>query len=735
MPRAQANKSYNTLQRGLITEAGALNFPENASYDEDNCERLLKGNIKRRLGINLENDFSLSSQSVSVANWAEYAINTSPWNTVGGSGNLNFTVVQIGPILYFYNQASVPFSDGQKSFTVSLTDFAAPGATNIGTEIVQTASGKGYLFVVGKKIESFYIAYDVDTDTITTTQIDIEIRDFEGLDDSLDPNEEPTTLSKEHDYNLKNQGWNSPATGIANPKDTYFTSAGRYPANSQQWWQAKDGSDDFSAALMRKFGGGNTLAPRGHFILKAFYKDRTSASGVSNLSVESVSGRPSAVGFFAGRVFYSGVSGSSINGHIFFSQIVEDTTKIGRCYQVNDPTSEDLNSLLDTDGGVIVIPEAGSILALYPIKNSLLIFADNGIWSISGTDGGFKATDYRVSKVSSIGITGPLSIVDADGTPVWWAITGIHTIQVDDVSQEFGVTNISHQTIQTFYNNIPSLSKVDAKGVYDKGSKKVRWLYRSTAQSGGSNRYRFDSILTLDTLLGGFYPWTISALSSNPYYIGSAFPTASVSSLLDDFTVVDGTDSVVDGADTIVAGQSINIGSDVFVNYLVFRETSTTVQWTFGNFTSTRFKDWLSADNVGVDYDSFFETGDEILEDIQRLKQAKYLHVFFNRTETAYTDETYTEWANPSGCFVQSRWEWSDHINSHKWSPLYQVYRFRRQYTPSSGTDFDSGFPVIITKNKLRGMGRALRLRFSSESGKDFDVLGWAISYTGNTED
>src|SRR5690606_18773927 len=118
--------------------------------------------------------------------------------------------------------------------------------------------------------------------------------------------------------------------------------------------------------------------------------------------------------------------------------------------------------------------------------------ADNGIWAISGTDGGFKATDFKVSKVSSIGITGAQSIVDAEGTPIWWGVTGIHTISVDPVSQEFGVTNISHQTIQTFYNEIPSLSKVDAKGVYDKGSKKVRWLYRSTAQSGGSNRYRFD---------------------------------------------------------------------------------------------------------------------------------------------------------------------------------------------------------------------------------------------------
>lgn len=735
MPRAKANKTYRNFVKGLITEAGPLNFPENSTKDEDNCELYIKGNRKRRLGFNPENNFSLSSQTVSTSNWTDYAINTTTWNTVGGDGNTNFLVVQIGPTLYFYNQASTPLSDGQKSFTVNLIDFSAPGATNIGNYVVQTASGKGFLFVVGSHIESFYISYDADADTISTTQIDIEVRDFAGLDDGLDPDEEPSTLSKEHSYNLKNQGWLPPANGITDPTTTYQTAAGRYPANSQQWWQAKDVSDDFSAALMRKFGGGNTLAPRGHYILEAFYKDRSTVSGVANIAVESVSSRPSAVGFFSGRVFYAGVSGGTINGHVFFSQVVEDESKIGRCYQVNDPTSEDLNSLLDTDGGVIVIPEAGSVLALFPMKNSLLVFADNGIWSISGTDGGFKATDFKVNKVSSIGITGASSIVDAEGVPVWWGVTGIHTVSVDEVSQEFGVSNISRQTIQTFYNEIPALSKVDAKGVYDKGNKKVRWLYRSTAPSGGSNRFRFDSILTLDTVLGAFYPWTISALASTPYYVGSAFASPTVSTLLDDEAVEDGSDAVLDGVDAVVAGVAVSVGDDTFVKYFCFREGASSIQWTFGNFTSTEFKDWFTVDNTGVDYTSFFETGDEILEDVMRLKQAKYLHVFFNRTETAYTDGTFTAWENPSGCYVQSRWEWSDHINSHKWSPLYQVYRFRREYTPSSGTDYNSGFPVIITKNKLRGIGRALRLRFSSESGKDFDILGWALSFTGNTED
>ena len=167
--------------------------------------------------------------------------------------------------------------------------------------------------------------------------------------------------------------------------------------------------------------------------------------------------------------------------------------------------------------------------------------------------------------------------------------------------------------------------------------------------------------------------------------------------------------------------------------------------------------DWFSTDSTGVAYTSFFETGNELMADIQREKQTTYIHVFFNRTETAYENTRYDTFVNPSSCFMQAKWEWSDNTNSAKFSPRVQVYRFVRKhkdtildgtdvvfddllqvfdegiYIPESGTDFDSGFPVTLSKNKVRGVGKALRLRFESEEGKDFDLLGWAIVFTGGT--
>jgi len=84
---------------------------------------------------------------------------------------------------------------------------------------------------------------------------------------------------------------------------------------------------------------------------------------------------------------------------------------------------------------------------------------------------------------------------------------------------------------------------------------------------------------------------------------------------------------------------------------------------------------------------------------------------------------------------MQAKWDYADHSNSSKWGRSQQVYRILQGYdkTPDS-TDFDNGFPVTMTRNKVRGKGRSLHLRFESEDGKDFDLYGWSLRYSINTE-
>ena len=460
MPKKDALKIYNTFVAGLVTESTPLTFPENAVKDAINCIFDKKGDIRRRLGINYESSSSLTNKNVTESEWQTKAVGCFEWSEVAGDGSKHFLVVQANATLYYFDIGSQPVSGNIKSFSTNLASFVAPGATDVGSEQVSVSSGKGFLFVASKKLKPFYVTYTAASDSITNTEIGIQIRDFDGVDDSLNIDEEPSSLSTTHSYNLKNQGWVSPGGSVADPVTTYYSSQSKYPGNNKQWWAAKDSSDDFDPAELTKIFFGNTLAPRGHFILDPFNKDRDTISGLSGVANVTTTTRPQAVAFYAGRSWFGGPPEESISGHIFFSQIIESESNISRCYQEADPTSEEISDLVATDGGVIIIPEAGNILSFKVTGESLLVFADNGLWEVSGTAGSaFTPTDYSVSKVSTVGIIGKRTIVDVEGTPIWWSDRGIYSIGRNQVTDRIEAQSLSKQTIQGYYDDtIPSAS-------------------------------------------------------------------------------------------------------------------------------------------------------------------------------------------------------------------------------------------------------------------------------------
>lgn len=75
-----------------------------------------------------------------------------------------------------------------------------------------------------------------------------------------------------------------------------------------------------------------------------------------------------------------------------------------------------------------------------------------------------------------------------------------------------------------------------------------------------------------------------------------------------------------------------------------------------------------------------------------------------------------------SSLLMQARWDWANAALSNKFSQQVQVYRNVRPSAASIG-----GFPIVVTKNKVRGKGRALQIRFVSETGKDAELVGWGV--------
>jgi len=739
MPKNDSLKVYNTFVGGLVTESTPLTFPENAVQDALNCIFDKKGDIRRRLGVNYEASATSTSKSIAESTWQTQAVGSFEWKEVAGDGNRHFLVVQVDTTLYYFDINSQPVSGNLKAFTTDLSSFAAPAATDIGSELVDVSYGKGYLFVASKKIKPFYVTYNPGGDSITNTEIAIEIRDFDGVSDSLDIDEEPSSLSTEHSYNLKNQGWVSPGGSVADPVTTYYTSQSKYPGNNKQWWVAKYASDNFDPAELTKIFFGNTRAPRGHYILDPFNKDRDTVSGLSGITTETTTTRPQATAFYAGRAWFGGPPEETISGHIFFSQIIEDEANIPRCYQEADPTSEEISDLVDTDGGVIVIPEAGNIVSLRVTGESLLVFADNGLWEVSGSAGtGFTPTDYSVSKVSSVGIVGKRTIVDVEGTPIWWSDRGIYSIGRNQVTDRIEAQSLTEKTIQTYYDeDIPSASKVYSQGSYDSVTGRIIWGWNANGNDT-NYRYKFDRALIFDTNIGGFYPWAFGELDSNSPYIFGIFTLPSISRVTETDTVIEAAtgETVIEAAtgETLVADVEVIRGGQTTTIFIVAEPGVAVSEMTFAQLNDDSFVDWQANDGTGKNYSSYFETGYLLEGNVVTRRQAPHVLVYSKRTETGYAlNEAEYVLQNPSSCYMQARWDWADNSNSSKWGRRQQVYRILKDYdnTPTS-LDFDNGFPVTVTRNKVRGSGRALHLYFDSEDGKDFDIYGWAVHFSDN---
>ena len=722
---AKANKLYVQFTKGLITESSPLTCPEGATTDELNMDLLQSGARPRRYGLDYSGDLGLT---ISQASFASYSVSEYKWISANNAAGSDFLCLQIGPNLYIFNLA------GSLQQTIDLTTLAVSGATSpqIYGNKVSFASGNGFLFCAAKYLEPFVITYTGSA--FTATRLFVLIRDFVGLDDGLGPDVEPATLSDAHKYNLQNQGWlvgynaqdgasvtywtsfgaqSTQLTSAASVIDTFHTDVGRYPSNGKLWWWAQKTSFNIDPLALTNLPAGNITAPKGHYIVNAFYIDRSAVSAITGFTVESQPDRPVTVAYFAGRVWWG------CKSTVYFSRVLDANKyyKANFCCMEADPTSQKISDLIATDGGTILLPDVGTINKLYPVGSGMLVFGTNGVWFIQGGSGAFSAVDFSVSKMSPIGMDAPQSVIEVDSQIFWMSYLGIQGMSQKNgifgpIQGNFDKLSITQNTIQSYYvENIPENIRQDVKAVYDPSDNTVQWLFRNADVN--SNMYNM--VLSLSLNFQAFYPWEFSL-----------FPTIS---------------PVVIGAFTPLTPTLVTKGTDIRptqTTYLIARPDSTNWKFSFGQLTNTNFADFASYDGTGKGYTSFLESGFEILQDAERKKWLPYLFTYLRQTETGFTTSdgglTYTP-VNPSSCYMTVKWGWTDSATSNRWTTPVQIYVISRYPFVDSGdlSSFDNGESMVQRKNKIRGSGKALQFRFeSSEIGKDFDLYGWATEYSGN---
>lgn len=717
-----AQETVTRLDKGLITEASEMTFPAGASVDELNLDAFIDGSRRRRLGLEFETNAVLSDRVVSSTT----VVSVDIWENVAEQSEVNWAVVQVGSTLKFYNLggsgalSSNPIQVGGADYSVDLSSFERPTGNGASTAKVQITSIRGLLVVVSPEINSFYIEYDVDTDTFTETQIDFRIRDFvwQGDISSYDQNVATGSITADRRYDTKNAGWADGPGGVGdNALNSFKASKSAWPALTHAWFSGKDASDVFSVTEWDKVYYGSTRIANGHYIVDLYSRDRKTVSAVPGATNSTEKARFSTVETYAGRVWYSGMSGSTDgnSSRVFFSQdLIEGVDRIGELLQRNDPTSE-LSDLLDTDGGSVNIPAAHDIRKLHAFGADLYVFAANGVWRISGVDDVFRATEYSVQKLSEDGIVTEDSFVSASGRPYWWSNVGIHTLGVLE-NGGVGVQNISVQTIQTYWEAYGATARGLVKGVYDGLRRRVLWMLPNSDETNENKRNRF---LLYDETLGAFIPWTVADQASQTDYVVDAIFDTGVTSGDVAYNVVDSSGNpVVDSSgNPIVVVRSGRTLSSSGITFLVV--DGSTGSYTFGRATNTDFKDWGDAD-----YSSYIEPPHNFIGDATQRKETPYVTTYLKTTESGWeVDGDSYAVVRPSSCTIEAFW---DFRNTSSFTPQ-ECYR--KKYAVgvdiSDLTAYNYPASLVVSKMKLRGRGRSVRFRFASTEGKDFHLIGY----------
>jgi hypothetical protein len=153
----------------------------------------------------------------------------------------------------------------------------------------------------------------------------------------------------------------------------------------------------------------------------------------------------------------------------------------------------------------------------------------------------------------------------------------------------------------------------------------------------------------------------------------------------------------------------------------------TTGKLTMALFKGTDFLDWGTAD-----YDSYAEAGYDFMGDLMLKKTSPYILVYMRPTEEGWSGSEslgYTP-IRESSMLVSSYWNFRTSSSS---TPQ-QAYRLKYMPVPDVGNLNTWDYPeeVMSTRLKLRGYGRSMRLRFESETGKDFVLLGYGVLQGAN---
>lgn len=708
MTQSQANVELKNFSKGLVTTVNPLSSDITTTKHMDNWKLHPDGSVSSRLAIKEEYSLYVNTPVNSMYIWNSPEGWDSPIICLFSDGSALFYSTKVDGSIDLY----IGRDDNAVFYTPELSVTEAAGKLVIANNNVDLVTGGDHILVVSHEYNTSH--------TFTGSQEKLLINDLFGIDDGLgiaeqapgsgpafwaaNTPEERLVISKSS-YNVINNGFDRPTL-------TWYT---RY----SQWAPSKRSVMSLGLDAANSFSGeraynaekllGDGTAPSGRVKMSitkrgadrvAYMEALPSSDHVytdneyNNISTGStlpyVSFIPTALSEDAsvggkfivqshqGRVFYAATGFTLFDGDsqspdlntlIFYSQSVTSPDKITKLHAVNDITSAEGNAILSTDGGFINLQGVGVVSGMYSVGDSLLITSNRGVWEIT-SDGVFTSSTYSVRKITSDYVLDQASIVNIGDKLLYWSLSGIKQVTPDAQSGRLGVTDITTGRIDELYKDLLGYKVISSDNI--KTDNTVRWLYKDESY------YRE---LVLDLTLGAYYTSTLSELPVDSYAIVGYNPT-------------------------------LYERGDVSSQLLV---TTPSNMLMVNSFTGEPVQASLVS-NVGT------------FGDGTKRKFANYITTYMEQTEKSQ-DENGLE--DTSSCKLRVAWDFADNESSNKYSREFEVYRLQRRNF-SSTPEYIHGHNVVVTRNKVRGSGRALAINVNSVSGKYCHLYGVSLEIYGN---
>ena len=639
-------------------------------------------------------------------------VSTFVWRRAGGNNLFNILVIQVGNQIYFYNTNAAPITGNLINGGIPITVDGDPtkpmSFTDLFGKLVISHNQQGFLLI---NLENNNLVIEPRTLQVRDIWgIDDGLETLERPRTLTDDHRYNLINQGWGGKNIDNRSEDSLFQSFFQSANRLGL-GGLYPSNADILEELRSPRVDtgeiiFGESLLKEGRSINTESARGQIIIDLFKRGDSRRFLTGPLSLNEVtnpliinaglrgddlvgtlfefrflfsnvfdsegreiqpldvpkdisSGGVSRVASYGGRCWYalseanspedSDSRSPSYAGGLVYSQIIENNNSFSKCHEEADPTDPDVGGPVATDGGFLYVAGIKEILHMEPFRDSLVLFADNSIFSISGREDIFNPTEVRVTKISDFGVSSGRSVVNTGSELYYWGDSGIFALRTDPVTAQLTSTNISEETISELYFNIPFSSRQNASGIFDPISRKIRWLYKdidnqvltNTPLSFGNKELIFDTVLSA---------FTINEINisndTGEYFLHDLFLIPNFDINISNEAVTVNGETVTVNGETVTTPITQQVDTDLTntVRYITSRISESDLNLGISDYSNTQFLDWDT-----IDAEAFLTTGYDNLGDTQREKQAQWLTINLGSNLPDFSDGSF-----PSNKFFTS---------------------------------------------------------------------------------